>query len=706
MDPTIRDKVLYCSELFEQVPAEESEIQDAHKRLEEWYTNLNSGPAGTPSLDERLRDAPDLRITVLQFLEILVTTLEYQNLVDRTETSKPRSLIPKTVAYLELTCGLIRKPAPVDRYKKAKNVNVDHFVPIDKSHIEERFPKADPVLRDRLLQGVLSRRRVLRYAQEHKEELAKEAPSPQDEEGDENEISDCDDDETASDISNSSSLLSDMSIRVPPMPLMGQEGKPFECPCCLSMIEAKNRKEWKRHVFTEMRPYVCTFADCKEPGELFGSRDEWYSHELLYHRRIWFCIWSCSEKFYSESAFEAHLSVAHRELEDIAQAEKRGAYSRRLPQPEVSTCPMCGDEIRDPELVMKHIGRHQAQLGLRPLRSMRYFDGEDDEDGDEEDGAEMSDEEDKVPDNPAPSQDAAGSDSPPPGSTETCLSLDRKDYTVAWICASPDGLATAEACLDAKHKPVPRIPRGGHLFSFGEINGHYIVIGCSDYRQTSVANLAAMMRENFPGVKLCLSVSIAGAVPAEGQNIRLGDVAAGAPGVLELSMDGVLQPARPGYMAPMLLCRAAYELSANYEIDPALRHDMDSILSTKSPRWRGYYSRPDHNDGPAVHRGFIASGTTMLMSADGRKALTDRENVVCFEMEAAKLMEVSELAEGFPVMLIRGIYDLCDYCDTRENEKWQPYAAMSAAVYARALLRHISPHEMKQISKHPSYWDA
>ncbi|KFG80245.1 putative vps9-ankyrin repeat-containing protein [Metarhizium anisopliae] len=681
MDPTIRDKVLYCSELFEQVPAEESEIQDAYKRFQAWYTNYTAGRAGTPSLDECLRDAPDTRGTILGILNDLGEALGYgkdsKQSPDANNSSKQNealdSLVDKesmqeVINELENMSIFIRMPASVDRYEKAKYVNVDHFIPIDESHIEELFPKADPVLRNKLLRGVLSRRRVLRYAQEHKEELAKEAPSPQDEEGDENRIFGCADDETASDIPNSSS---DMSIRVPPMPPTGQRGKPFQCPCCFSMIVARNREEW--------------------------NLSSWYFHERSFHQ-MWICIQGCSKQFDSGTDFEAHLRVAHKELKDIAQVEEHGA---QLPDMETETsmwCPMCHDETQDPVQLMKHMGRHQVQLGLWPLLSMRCFDGED--------GAEMSDEKDKVPDNPAPSQDAAGSDSPPPGSTETCLSLDRKDYTVAWICASPDGLATAEACLDAQHKPVPRIPRGGHLFSFGEINGHYIVIGCSDISknpQTSVANLAAMIRENFPGVKLCLSVSIAGAVPAEGQNIRLGDVAAGAPGVLGLGMDEVLQPARPEYMAPMLLCRAAYELSANYEIDPALRHDMDSILSTKSPRWRGYYSRPDHNDGPAVHRGFIASGTTMLMSVDGRKALADREDVICFDMEAAKLMEVSELAEGFPVMLIRGI---CDLCDTHDNEQWQPYAAMSAAVYARALLRHISPHEMKQISKHPSYWDA
>lgn len=197
-----------------------------------------------------------------------------ENLVDLATISKPSSLMHKVVESLKRISIAIRTPASVDRYEKAKKVNIDHFFPTDKSHIEELFQKADPVLRDRLLQAVLSRRKFLRYAREHKERLAKEVAFPQDEETDEmlfaeeksefadtvatpfspvnfmddiipTGIFDGDSDGAASDISSSSSLRSDMSIRVPPMPSMCQEGKPFECPCCFLMIEARNREEWK-----------------------------------------------------------------------------------------------------------------------------------------------------------------------------------------------------------------------------------------------------------------------------------------------------------------------------------------------------------------------------------------------------------------------------------------------------------------------------
>jgi nucleoside phosphorylase len=50
---------------------------------------------------------------------------------------------------------------------------------------------------------------------------------------------------------------------------------------------------------------------------------------------------------------------------------------------------------------------------------------------------------------------------------------------------------------------------------------------------------------------------------------------------------------------------------------------------------------------------------------------------MCFEMEAAGLMDRCSC------LVIRGI---CDYCDTHKNDRWQGYAAATAAAYAKELL--------------------
>jgi hypothetical protein len=39
--------------------------------------------------------------------------------------------------------------------------------------------------------------------------------------------------------------------------------------------------------------------------------------------------------------------------------------------------------------------------------------------------------------------------------------------------------------------------------------------------------------------------------------------------------------------------------------------------------------------------------------------------------------------DNFPCLVIRGI---CDYADSHKNKAWQPYAAATAAAYAKELL--------------------
>jgi nucleoside phosphorylase len=55
-------------------------------------------------------------------------------------------------------------------------------------------------------------------------------------------------------------------------------------------------------------------------------------------------------------------------------------------------------------------------------------------------------------------------------------------------------------------------------------------------------------------------------------------------------------------------------------------------------------------------------------------------DVICFEMEAAGLMDI------LPCLLICGI---CDYSDSHKNKEWQRYAAATAAAYARELIEEI-----------------
>jgi nucleoside phosphorylase len=83
---------------------------------------------------------------------------------------------------------------------------------------------------------------------------------------------------------------------------------------------------------------------------------------------------------------------------------------------------------------------------------------------------------------------------------------------------------------------------------------------------------------------------------------------------------------------------------------------------------------------PVIHYGTIGSANQVMRHGGTRDKLFREKNIICFEMEAAGLMD------QFPCMVIRGI---CDYSDTHKTKQWQPYAAATAAAYAKELLEVI-----------------
>ena len=91
---------------------------------------------------------------------------------------------------------------------------------------------------------------------------------------------------------------------------------------------------------------------------------------------------------------------------------------------------------------------------------------------------------------------------------------------------------------------------------------------------------------------------------------------------------------------------------------------------------------------PRIHYGLIACGDTVVRDAKFRDKMRSTYGALCFEMETAGLMN------GFPCLAIRGI---SDYADTHKNNVWQPYAALTAAAYAKEVLRKLQTESVDQV---------
>ena len=297
--------------------------------------------------------------------------------------------------------------------------------------------------------------------------------------------------------------------------------------------------------------------------------------------------------------------------------------------------------------------------------------------------------------------------------------LTHQDYTVGWICALPNPeLAAALFMLDGEEHPrLLRKQADTNNYTLGNIGPHNVVIAClpqGEYGISSAANVASQMRHSFPNIQFGLMVGIAGGVPDLPKvDIRLGDVVVSKPGILNggivqydfgKAMDGVFEPTGWLNAPPTILRTAISTLEAREDIwgnefvqylsafeghedskfaNPGLENDQlyDAIDLTK------VVPRTDRAKGPVVHYGTIASGSSLIKDGKTRDKLREKHRILCFEMESAGLMN------NFPCAVIRGI---CDYADSDKNKQWQPYAAATAAAYAKHLLSYIDPIETEK----------
>ena len=159
----------------------------------------------------------------------------------------------------------------------------------DKDHVRSLYPKANEPIVKRLGRAISQRRNHL----DHHAQLYDRARSEMNnlrsftKDDDSAGIVGAEVSESSSDSmgasSQSSFLESSGLISIPTPPWQSIDGKPFECPYCFFAIEIKDRQSWIRHIFRDIRPYICTFPTCSTPNKLYGRRREWHSHQVAEH---------------------------------------------------------------------------------------------------------------------------------------------------------------------------------------------------------------------------------------------------------------------------------------------------------------------------------------------------------------------------------------------------------------------------------------
>ncbi|CAI7586420.1 unnamed protein product [Penicillium pancosmium] len=76
------------------------------------------------------------------------------------------------------------------------------------------------------------------------------------------------------------------SFSIPPPPNYLWEKDEFECPYCFTLCPRKllNQTNWQTHILRDLRPYICTYENCKDADKQYDSLRDWISHEAVIHR--------------------------------------------------------------------------------------------------------------------------------------------------------------------------------------------------------------------------------------------------------------------------------------------------------------------------------------------------------------------------------------------------------------------------------------
>ena len=138
----------------------------------------------------------------------------------------------------------------------------------------------------------------------------------------------------------------------------------------------------RMHVFSDLKPYICTVDSCPSELTQFPTRKLWEAHEFNEHRthRTWCCPF-CPESYNSPKDLKGHLPSKHDHPMSTLQMHqliKNAEIKTKIPV-ENHVCPLCGViPGKSQRNFATHLGQHMETIALAVLPPAT----EDESDGD------------------------------------------------------------------------------------------------------------------------------------------------------------------------------------------------------------------------------------------------------------------------------------------------------------------------------------
>ncbi|WP_077732000.1 5'-methylthioadenosine/S-adenosylhomocysteine nucleosidase [Methylocaldum sp. 14B] len=239
---------------------------------------------------------------------------------------------------------------------------------------------------------------------------------------------------------------------------------------------------------------------------------------------------------------------------------------------------------------------------------------------------------------------------------------------------------------------------------------HAVVVARSGVGNNFAAAMAQQLIGDYITLDVVFMVGIAGGIPyvKDGDpDIRFGDVVmSGRMGVIQYDMvKDTLKGQEPNHPprapAEAWLRRATSFINADSEMDdfnarleritadPKFKRppsETDKLVDDSDPQNPKEIERPLRTkSGSLAFEGAVGSANRVVKSHCVREELREKHKLLAVEMEGSGVADAA-MANGTSFFVIRGI---CDYANDGKNKVWQPFAAMSAAVFAATLIKSM-----------------
>ncbi|KAL4762918.1 nucleoside phosphorylase domain-containing protein [Aspergillus foveolatus] len=282
-------------------------------------------------------------------------------------------------------------------------------------------------------------------------------------------------------------------------------------------------------------------------------------------------------------------------------------------------------------------------------------------------------------------------------------SLQTHRLTIAWICALSVEAAAARVMLDKIHNALPQPSTDMNAYVLGELNGYFIAIACLPigvYGTVSAAAAVSHMCSTFARIDVGIMVGIGGGVPGTSNDIRLGDVVVSKPvgkysGVIQYDFGNAVQG---GHFEPtgslnkllqiLLTHMAQLEAKRLTEREDLILTNVEMVLE-ENPDEKGSFAPPDQQTG------FLFSSSYHHAGNQNDCANCDREYLIRRQPRGtrAPFIHFGLIASGDQSLRSSVLrwkqLGYATIATSHKQKRWQGYAALTAAVYARLLLSTV-----------------